>query len=33
MDNNRQTDLAFKLLDNVQNLIKFAGTKINGLFL
>jgi hypothetical protein len=29
MDNNRKTDLAFKLLDNVQNLIKFADTKIN----
>lgn len=29
MDNNRRTDLAFKILDNVQNLIKFADTKIN----
>lgn len=29
MDDNRKTDLAFKLLDNVQNLIKFADTKIN----
>lgn len=33
MDNNRQTDLAFKLLDNFQNLINFADTKINVLFL
>lgn len=29
MDDNRKTDLAFKILDNVQNLIKFADTKIN----
>jgi len=29
MEDNRKTDLAFKLLDNVQNLIKFADTKIN----
>ena len=29
MDENRKTDLALKLLDNVQNLIKFADTKIN----
>jgi hypothetical protein len=29
MDDNRKTDLAFKLLDNVQNLINFADTKIN----
>lgn len=29
MDDNRKTDLGFKLLDNVQNLIKFADTKIN----
>lgn len=29
MDDNRRTDLGFKLLDNVQNLIKFADTKIN----
>jgi len=29
MDNNKKTDTAFKLLDNVQNLIKFADTKIN----
>ena len=29
MDENRKTDLAFRLLDNVQNLIKFADTKIN----
>lgn len=29
MDDYRKTDLAFKLLDNVQNLIKFADTKIN----
>jgi hypothetical protein len=29
----RKTDLAFKLLDNVQNLIKFADTKINVLLL
>ncbi|MBI2272380.1 MAG: hypothetical protein HYU70_01180 [Bacteroidetes bacterium] len=29
MNDNRKTDLAFKLLDNVQNLIKFADTKIN----
>lgn len=29
MDKNRKTDLAFKLLENVQNLIKFADTKIN----
>ena len=27
MDDLRRTDLAFKLLDNVQNLIKFADTK------
>lgn len=33
MDDNRKTDLAFKLLDNVQNLIKFADTKINVLLL
>lgn len=33
MDNNRQTDLAFKLLDNFQNFINFADTKINVLFL
>ena len=29
MDDNRKTDLGFKLLENVQNLIKFADTKIN----
>jgi hypothetical protein len=29
MEENRRTDLAFKVLDNVQNLIKFADTKIN----
>ena len=29
MDEIRKTDLAFKLLDNVQSLIKFADTKIN----
>lgn len=29
MEDNRKTDLAFKLLENVQNLIKFADTKIN----
>ncbi len=29
MDENRKIDTAFKLLDNVQNLIKFADTKIN----
>jgi hypothetical protein len=29
MDENRKIDLAFKLLENVQNLIKFADTKIN----
>lgn len=29
MEDDRKTDLAFKLLDNVQNLIKFADTKIN----
>ena len=33
MDDNRKTDLAFKLLDNVQNLIKFADTKINVLLI
>jgi hypothetical protein len=33
MEDNRKTDLAFKLLDNVQNLIKFADTKINVLLL
>jgi hypothetical protein len=33
MDDNRRTDLAFKLLDNVQNLIKFADTKINVLLI
>lgn len=29
MDDNRKIDTALKLLDNVQNLIKFADTKIN----
>ena len=29
MDENKKVDTAFKLLDNVQNLIKFADTKIN----
>lgn len=29
MEDNRKTDIAFKLLENVQNLIKFADTKIN----
>jgi hypothetical protein len=29
MDDNRKTDLGFKLLENVHNLIKFADTKIN----
>lgn len=29
MDDNKKIDTAFKLLDNVQNLIKFADTKIN----
>lgn len=29
IDSKRKTDLAFKLLDNVQALIKFADTKIN----
>lgn len=29
MDENKKIDTAFKLLDNVQNLIKFADTKIN----
>lgn len=33
MDDNRKTDLLFKLLDNVQNLIKFADTKINVLLI
>jgi len=33
MEDNRKTDLAFKLLDNLQNLIKFADTKINVLLL
>lgn len=33
MEENRKTDLAFKLLDNVQNLIKFADTKINVLLI
>lgn len=33
MDDKRKTDLAFKLLDNVQNLIKFADTKINVLLI
>lgn len=29
MDENKRIDAAFKLFDNVQNLIKFADTKIN----
>jgi hypothetical protein len=29
MDENKKIDTAFRLLDNVQNLIKFADTKIN----
>lgn len=29
MDDNKKIDTAFKLLDNVHNLIKFADTKIN----
>lgn len=29
MDDNKKIDTAFKLLDNVQSLIKFADTKIN----
>lgn len=29
MEENKKIDTAFKLLDNVQNLIKFADTKIN----
>src|SRR5258706_12037477 len=29
MDENKKIDTAFKLLDNVQNLIKFADSKIN----
>ncbi|HPI40892.1 MAG TPA: DUF5706 domain-containing protein [Pseudobdellovibrionaceae bacterium] len=33
MDDIRKTDLAFKLLDNVQNLIKFADTKVNVLLI
>jgi hypothetical protein len=33
MEENRKTDLGFKLLDNVQNLIKFADTKINVLLI
>lgn len=33
MDDKRKTDIAFKLLDNVQNLIKFADTKINVLLI
>ena len=33
MDDNKKIDNAFKLLDNVQNLIKFADTKINVLLI
>lgn len=33
MDNQRRIDLAFKLLDNVQNLIKCADAKINVLLI
>jgi hypothetical protein len=33
MENKRKTDLAFKLLDNVQNLIRFADSKINVLLI
>jgi hypothetical protein len=33
MDENRKIDTAFKLLDNVQNLIKFADSKINVLLI
>lgn len=33
MDENKKIDTAFKLLDNVQNLIKFADTKINVLLI
>jgi hypothetical protein len=33
MCDNRKTDIAFKLLDNVQSLIKFADTKINVLLI
>lgn len=33
MDNSRRTDLAFKVLENVQNLIRFADAKINVLLI
>lgn len=33
MENSRKIDLAFKMLDNVQNLIKFADSKINVLLI
>ncbi|MFN8776570.1 MAG: Pycsar system effector family protein [Flavobacteriales bacterium] len=33
MDENKKIDTAFKLLDNVQSLIKFADTKINVLLI
>ncbi len=33
MDDNKKIDTAFKLLDNVQGLIKFADTKINVLLI
>jgi hypothetical protein len=33
MDDKRKTDLALKLLDNVQNLIKFADSKLNVLLI